>query len=259
MIRITLSTGALTNRFSFTTISRIAAATGLDGLEVVVNGKVARNLSRYRSEIFENTEVPVLSLHAPYHLIGALGKNLASEIIETAKIAQEAGIKRVVFHPPHIPFFQPHYYQSFIYGNLIKELKKFDVVPVMETLSKRAAIAGFNHPFRLIDFARQRGLYIALDCSHVSSWGLEPVEVYEYGKDVIKTIHLNNTHECSIDQHNPPDKGCIDIEALLRKISTEDTKEELHLVLEIDFSLLPENKIEKIIEKAVFFTRGCLA
>lgn len=104
MSRILLSTGVLPYRFSLEEISEMAAVCGVDGLEVVVNKRIVEVYNAKKEAMFEVKDAPVVSLHAPYHIIHSWG-TLRYELLRTVEIARKTGIEMVVFHPPLNPFF----------------------------------------------------------------------------------------------------------------------------------------------------------
>jgi sugar phosphate isomerase/epimerase len=257
MSKILLSTGNLVYRMSLEAIGKVAAACGVDGLEVVINCRVVDEYEKYGKTLFELKSLPVLSLHAPYHVTGDWG-TLRKELLNTIRIAIEEGIPEVTFHPPLNPFLQPEFWYFF---NRVEDFSIFTdgkVELLIETLSKTPLTSLTATPLQIKRWAESKNLKVALDCTHIASWGISPAEGYEMFGSLIKNIHLNNTYECRVDAHLPPHKGCLDLEELLRRVSKKYFQGDLFFVLEINFHLDSLKEIEKTISDSVAFVKSIL-
>lgn len=254
MSYILLSTGNLVYRYSLRRIAEIAKECGVDGLEVVINKLVVNEFEKFGMGIFDNLEVPILSLHAPYHILKNWGI-LRTELKRTISIASKSGIKRVVFHPPTNPIFQPDFYLFTENIQSFQEISNGKVELLAENLPKSFATRFWHHPHRFLNWLKKKKLYLAFDCTHISTWDMTPLEGYKLFKPFIKTIHLNNTYECSIDAHLPPNEGCLNIEELLTALKDSGLDDDFHFVLEIDFKLKNSEEIMKIIKGSVDFVK----
>jgi sugar phosphate isomerase/epimerase len=254
---ILLSTGNLVYRYSLRRIAEIAKECGIDGLEVVINRLVVGDFEKYGIKIFEDLDLPVLSLHAPYHILRSWGI-LRSELKRTISIASDCGIRRVVFHPPTSPFFQPDFY--FFTENLrsFNDIADGKVELLAENLPKSFVTRFWHNPHRFLSWLKRKKLFLAFDCTHISSWGMTPLEGYKLFRPLIKTVHLNNTYECGIDAHLPPNEGCLNIEELLNALRDAVLPDDFHFVLEIDFKLKNHKEIGEIIKGSVDFVKLCL-
>lgn len=257
MSLIVLSTGNLVYRYSLRRISEIAKRSGIEGLEVVINKRVVDEFENRGFRIFTETEIPVVSLHAPYHIIGSWGL-LRSELKRTIKIAARSGIQRIVFHPPVNPLLQPDFYMFLQRSRTLEDLKNSGVEILVENLPKSITTALWHQPEKFLNWVKLKKFYVALDCTHISSWGITPLEGFKMFKDYLKSIHLNNTYECHIDAHLPPNEGCLNIEELLTAVRDGPMFSDYHFVLEINFHLKKEEEIEEVIQRSADFVKLCL-
>lgn len=254
MSRILLSTGVLPYRFSLEEISEMAAVCGVDGLEVVVNKRIVEVYNAKKEAMFEVKDAPVVSLHAPYHIIHSWG-TLRYELLRTVEIARKTGIEMVVFHPPLNPFFQPDFWNFFKSIGDFRSISGDRVKVSIETMPRSFFTRFHCNPEKVLEWAREKNLFVTLDCTHVFSWGLTPLDAFKYYGERVKSIHLNNTHECSVDSHLPPQEGCINVSELLSYLKSTGGHEDLALVLEMDFQLKTRREIEKTIKDSVDFVR----
>jgi len=255
--KVLLSTGSLVYRFSLPQISAFAAESGLDGLEIVLNNKAFLEIGKDGKKIFSNLPVPVLSLHAPHHS-SRIFRNLEDGLKKTIDLARENEIKRIVFHPPSFPLFQPKFSYFFFKTRSFKELVDQDYILMIENLPKTALPYPIGSPQKIKNFLIKKGLFIALDCSHYASWGGSPVEALDLFGNLIKNVHLTNTHHCHFDSHHPPYEGCVDLTSFLKELGLKKLSEDVHLVLEIDFGLKTEKEIKSVILKSLDFINNHL-
>lgn len=252
--KVLLSTGSLIYRLPLREISAIVAEAGLDGLEIVLNHKALREVNEKGKQLFRSLEAPVLSLHAPYHSIRALG-SLESCLKTTIDIARKNGIRRVVFHPPGFPLLQPKFSYFFLKTRDFREIAGKDIVLTIENLPKTKLPVILRDPIQMREFLKERNLFLTLDCCHYASWGRPPVEALEIFGSLIKSIHLANTHQCFIDSHQPPHEGCIDMASLLQKLALSGFDGDVYLVLEIDFGLKSEDEVKRVIVDSLGFLK----
>ncbi|MCX7831422.1 MAG: sugar phosphate isomerase/epimerase [Actinobacteria bacterium] len=252
MRRILLSTGNLVYRFELEEIAEMAGNAGVYGLEVVINKRIVEMYEKTKQGLFNLKTLPVVSLHAPYHIIHSWG-TLKYELLRTIEIAKKGGIELVVFHPPLNPLLQPSFWKFFKSVEDFKKLGEEKVAVSIETLPRSMMTKFSCTPQSIYKWAVEKNLAVTLDCTHIASWGLNPLEALQYFGSLVRSIHLNNTHDCHIDSHLPPNDGCLDISSLLSYINEHNFYSNLDLVLEINFHLKNRNEIGKIIRDAVEF------
>lgn len=252
MRRILLSTGNLVYRYELEEIAEIARNSGVNGLEVVINKRIVEMYENTKKGFFNLKNLPVLSLHAPYHIIHSWG-TLKYELLRTVEIAKNDGIGLVVFHPPLSPLCQPSFWKFFKSIEDFKSLTEGKVDISIETLPRSTMTKFFCTPQTIYKWALEKNLAVTLDCSHIASWGLNPLDAFRYFGSLVRSIHLNNTHDCRVDSHLPPNEGCLDVSALLSYLNKHDFSRNIDLVLEINFHLKNKTEIGKIIRNAVEF------
>lgn len=254
MKKILLSTGNLVYRFSLEEIGSMAREAGIDGLEVVINKRIVELYSQQRENVFRLESIPVLSLHAPYHIIHSWG-TLRYELLRTIEIALKTGVEMVVFHPPASPLVQPDFWRFFHSIEDFSKLTDGKVSISVETLSRTFLTKFFCTPERILEWSRRKNLSVTLDCTHISSWNISPLDAFNIYGNSVRSIHLNNTHECHLDDHLPPHKGCIDVAELLRYISQNSIESPIDFVLEINFHLSSKGEIVNLLKESVEFVK----
>lgn len=242
----------MSNRFELSAISALAAECGFDGLELVFNFRTIKDWEERKKRYFKNLEIPVISLHAPYHPSSYWG-NLTSSLKKTIEIAKENNIPRLVFHPPYLSSLQPGFLNFFWRSPDFQELSEGKVLLSLENLppQTRIKLPGFlNHPEQLRNFLQKRNLYLTFDTAHYSSYGGRLTEALTFFDGLIKNVHLTNTANPFSDDHLPPYRGFLGLTDFLRSLRNAL---DLFLVLEIDFGLLEIGFIKKELKKSVNF------
>ena len=59
--------------------------------------------------------------------------------------------------------------------------------------------------------------YLTLDTTHLATWGIEPVEVYEQFNGKVHHIHLSNFDG---REHRRPEEGDLNLTAFLKKLQS---------------------------------------
>lgn len=256
MNRILLSTGNLTYRFDLEKIAEISKKSGVDGLEVVINKRIVELYEKYKEPVFNLKTIPVVSFHAPYHIIHSWG-TLRHEFLRTLEVAKKVGAETVVFHPPLNPVFQPDFWRFFHSIKDFGSLADGKVIISVETVSKSLITRFTCSPEKLKEWSEEKNLFITLDCTHVNTWGYTPLDAFKIFGEKVKSIHLNNTDDDHLDLHLPPHMGKVDVKGVLGYLKNKGLKD-IDLVLEVNFHLKEEGQIEKIIRESVDFVKSHL-
>ena len=184
-------------------------------------------------------------------------------IRKSVKMAEEVGAKVVVHHLPArlghlalmvggVRFLVPIYgwdrEKSYRYW-LLEEYGKFqsstDVVLCIENLPARCLlnwrrnIYHWNTVEEIMQFSS-----LTMDTTHLGTWGLEPVDIYDRWQGRVKHVHLSNFdgHE-----HRRPQKGHLNLDRLLAQMSSDGYQGAISLELQPD-ALEAGSSEERVLE-----------
>lgn len=248
------STGSLNFRHSLAEIAETAHEAGLAGLELVMNQRSVGHAIKEGASYVRGLAVPVLSLHAPYRWVQGWG-DLASSLRRTIAFAREAGVPRVVFHPPTPSSLQMGHAMLFWGTRDFQALGGGKVLISLENMPasvfSRLPLS-LHEPANLAGFLRARNLRLTFDTTHFAVGHRSPTHALHELADLMTSVHLNNAPEHGLHDHRPPHLGRLDLAAFVRQLPRRD---DLHLVLEIDFGLLTLPAIRRLWIESVAFVR----
>ena len=240
---IALSTGSLYT-YSIDRVFRLAAETGYDGIEVLVDGRWDSRDSSYLSRLCSKYNLPITALHSPFvNDVQGWPLDQLGRLKWTVALAQELDVGLVVTHLPfrfrwivgQVHFFGlrrillpvplvrrgPYYY--FVRDGRLRELETSSRVTIaVENMPARRLLGmtvntyWFNCPEELDRFH-----HLTLDTTHWGTWGRNPVEIYEQLKERVVHIHLSNFD--GLEHRSPPD-GRLLLPSLLGRLAQDKYK-----------------------------------
>ncbi len=213
MTTIALSTGSLYT-YGIARVFDLAAETGFDAVEVLVDHRWDSRQPDYVKHISQASGLPVVAIHSPFvpHVPG-WPHNPLSRLRLSAALARDVGAPIVVTHLPLrirgarielfgfetkpllLPIFLPNSgsYRRFLL-NALEQFEEAEGVrigvenmPAKRFLGRRADIHALNKPAILAKMP-----HLTLDTTHLGTWGLDPVVIYEQLKDRVVHIHVSN-------------------------------------------------------------------
>lgn len=237
MPTIALSTGSLYT-YGIARVFDLAAKAGFDAIEVLVDHRWDSRHPAYLRQLSRETGLPVAAVHNPFvsHVPGwphdPLGRLQAS-----VALAREVGAGVVVTHLPlriraarlelygfrtrplllPIPVPPRDGYGHFLLNRLAEfettEKVRIGVenMPARRILGRRVSAWNLNELDILASLP-----HLTLDTSHLGTWGLDPLAVYERLRTRIVHVHLSNF---AGSEHRLPEDGTLPLGELLKRLS----------------------------------------
>ncbi len=238
---IVLSTGSLYN-YGMARVFALAAETGYDGIEVIVDGKWDTRDPVYLHRLASDYGLPIVALHSPFVAdVQGWPPSELERLQCTIALALELEVSLVVAHLPprffsiagRLHFFGTHRfvlpipwprrdpYYHFIRDGSLKEMESSSgVIVALENMPARRFLGlpvnahWFNRPEQMTRFP-----HLTLDTSHLGTWGLDPAKVYKRLKERVVHVHLSN-FDGKRDHRSPVD-GHLMLTTLLRSLARD--------------------------------------
>jgi sugar phosphate isomerase/epimerase len=240
MPTIALSTGSL-HTYGIARVFELAAEAGFEAIELMIDHRWDSRQPAYLRRLSAASGLPVVAVHCPFIIIRTPGwpHSAIGRLQESATLAQKVGANIVVAHLPlrigvaRIELFGPgkrslllpiplggeQDYRHF----LLNELAAFETargirvaienMPVRQLLGHRVDVHCLNNPEMLVQLP-----HLTLDTTHVGTWGLDLLAVYEHLKERIVHIHLSNFNG---QEHQLLEDGHLPLAELLRRLQTD--------------------------------------
>ncbi|HIE38815.1 MAG TPA: sugar phosphate isomerase/epimerase [Anaerolineales bacterium] len=235
---IILSTGSIYN-YGTDRVFALAAEVGFDGVEVLIDNRWDTRQPAYLRQLSTAHDLPIIALHSPFVAdVQGWPSDQLGRLKRTVALAQELEVPLVIthlpfrfhgilgyWHGPHprrfllpIPWPRREPYYYFLQNGHLQRMEATSGVtiavenmPAHRLLGQPVSIAWFNRPEELTRFP-----HLTLDTTHIGTWGLEPVEVYETLKEHIAHVHLSNFDG---KEHRSPPDGRLRLAELLRRMA----------------------------------------
>jgi len=237
---IALSTGSLYT-YGLPRVFALAAKAGYDGIEVIIDHRHDTRDPAYLRRLSDRFHLPIIAVHAPF-VMGVPGwpGDPLGRLRSTLELARALDAPLVVAHLPlrihgiigHwyglrprrfiLPVLWPlrgPYYRLLRDGGLGRLEAEFGIIVAVENMPARRLLGlsfnpcWFNHPDHLARFP-----HLTLDTTHLGTWGLDPVVVYERLRDRIAHVHLANYNG---KEHRLPFDGSLRLGELLQRLARD--------------------------------------
>ena len=239
MPTIALSTGSL-HTYGISRVFELAAEAGFEAIEVLVDHRWDSRQPAYLMRLSRASGLPIVAIHSPFvpHVPGwssdpldrlrrsaALARDLGAGIVVTHLPLRLRGIKMEFFglakHPMLLPLPVP---VSKDYGRfLLNGLAQFENeegvrigvenMPAKRVLGRRVDI----HHLNTLDILSSLP-GVTLDTTHLGTWDLDPVEVYERLQSRIVHVHLSNFDG---EEHRLPQEGHLPLAVFLQRLQRD--------------------------------------
>lgn len=237
---ITLSTGSL-YLYGLSRVFALAAEAGYDGIEVLVDHRWDSRHPSYLRRLSEEHGLPIAALHSPFvGYVPGWPRDQLGRLERTVALARELGVQVVVTHLPirlyrmswrwqaprrrgltaPIPWLWRDAYHDFLSGPGLAEMEAetgitvaVENMPASRFLGLRLNRYWFNTPERWARFP-----HVTLDTTHLGTWGLNPLAVYERVKERVAHVHLSNYDGA---EHRAPPDGHLPLAELLRRLARD--------------------------------------
>lgn len=185
----------------------IAAATGYDGVEVMVGVDSMSQDSTVLRNLVQHYQIPILSLHAPCLLITqrVWGTDPWGKLVKADEVAQLVEANTVVVHPPFR--WQLDYAKKFESG--IAELNanssvNFTVENMYPWRAGRGSVPAYAPDW---DVRNQDYSSVTLDFSHTAVSRTDPLDMIRDLGSRLEHIHLADGTDSATDEHLVPGRG----------------------------------------------------
>ena len=229
---LALSTGSLYT-YGLDRVFGLTKEAGFDGIEVLVDGRWDTRQADYLMQLVERYQLPVVSLHSPFHLIRVPGweQDPLWRLKRTVELAEALGARVVVAHPPlswlrislrvtgasnkrdfwvglPLSWFVGRSYARWLCDGLESFQRGTEVTVAVENMPRRRiGPLGFDlyQMTRLESLERFR--HLTLDTTHLATHGIDILQTYERLAGRVAHIHLSNyngrEHRLLQDGHLP--------------------------------------------------------
>lgn len=185
----------------------IAAATGYDGVEVMVGVDSMSQDSTVLRNLVQHYQIPILSLHAPCLLITqrVWGTDPWGKLVKADDVAKLVDADTVVVHPPFR--WQRDYAKKFESG--IAELNvnsavNFTVENMYPWRAGPGAVPAYAPDW---DVRKQDYSSVTLDFSHTAVSRTDPLDMIRDLGSRLEHIHLADGTDSAADEHLVPGRG----------------------------------------------------
>ena len=252
MPTITLSTGSL-HTYGISRVFELAAEAGFEAIEVLVDHRWDSRQPAYLTRLSRESGLPIVAVHSPFvpHVPGwpsdplgrlrrsaALARELGAGIVVTHLPLRIRGIKVEFFGLTKRPMLLPlplpisKEYGHFLLNGLARFEDEQGVcigvenMPAKRILGKRVDI----HSLNALDVLSSMP-HLTLDTTHLGTWALDPVEVYERLKARIVHVHLSNFDG---EEHRLPKDGHLPLAEFLQRLERDGYKGAVSIELNPD-------------------------
>jgi sugar phosphate isomerase/epimerase len=237
---IALSTGSLYT-YGTARVFDLAARAGFDGIEIMIDHRWDTRQPDYLRALSRDHDLPIVVLHSPFLTLDTPGwpEDALGRLQHTVKLAQALDVPTVVTHLPFrfhalvgrwyaarqriiklsVPIRRRESYSRFLCNGLEAFEAEAGVTVAIENmpahrfLGRRVNSYAFNSIAEIARFP-----HLTLDTTHLGTWGMDPVAVYEQLRERVAHVHLSNFDG---REHRSPPDGRLRLAALLRRLADD--------------------------------------
>ena len=279
-MRFILSTGSLYN-YSVDRVFAFAAEAGFDGIEMLIDHRWDTRQSDYLRRLMESHSLPIPALHSPFSRnCSGWGETESGAVARTAELATELSAQVVVHHLPMRfgyaflqaagrnlllpnPFDSGRQYATWLTEGYATLQSSTDVLlcienlPAIRFLGRRVNPARWNAHSRATLDEITRFPHITLDTTHLGTWGLDPLEVYDRWGKRVKHVHLSNFDG---SEHRRPEDGSLRLNALLSRMAEDGYSYSISLELHPDAleAGAPDSRIVDLLRGSLYYCRKAI-
>lgn len=212
-MKIAFSTGSLYT-YGLDRVFALARETGFDGIEIMIDRRWDTRDVAYLHRLQQRHGLPILSLHSPFPLIAVDGWpwDEAVRTQRTVALAEALGVPTIITHVPlrlHVAVIQTTLAQRRLllpmpwrWGQGYRRWLETDLPTLQQASSVTVAIENMpcyrlgrwrldvHHLNRVEEWAQFS--HLTLDTTHLGTWGLDILAVYEQVANRVIHVHLSN-------------------------------------------------------------------
>lgn len=236
MPTIALSTGSLYT-YGIARVFELAAEAGFDAIEVLADQRWDSRQPGYLQRLSEESGLPIVAVHNPFKpFLPGWPDDSLGRLRESLALAREVGAGVVVAHLPlrirgaridllgfrrrgllvPLPLGGESDYRDFLLNGLATFEAEAGVKIGVENMpAKRFLGRGVNIHWLNDLETLSRLPHLTLDTTHIGTWGLDLLAVYERLKERIVHVHLSDFDG---KEHRLPGKGHLPLAQLLGRL-----------------------------------------
>lgn len=236
---IALSTGSLYT-YGLARVFELAAQAGYDGIEVLVDARWDTRQPGYLRRLSADSGLPIVAVHSPFAFeVPDWAADQLGRLHRTVALAQEVGAPLVVTHLPlrlyfvmghwearrprqfsfPLPLVRREPYCDFMRNGLAELEAATGITVAVENMPARRLLGiRFSRYWLNVPASLAALPHLALDTTHLGTWGLDPLAVYEQLRERIVHVHLSNFDG---KEHRSPPDGRMPLDGLLRRLARD--------------------------------------
>ncbi len=278
MSKLALSTGSLYT-YGVARVFELAAATGFDAVEVLADPRWDSRQPAYLQRLSRETGLPVAAVHNPFlPTIPGWPHDSLGRLRETVAVARAVGAPVVVTHLPlrirgirleflglrTVPLLLPlplggeSGYRDFLLNGLASFEAEVGVHVGVENMPAKRFLGRTVGIYWLNDLGTLSQMpHLTLDTTHIGTWGLDLLAVYERLKARIVHVHLSDFDG---QEHRLPGSGHLPLAQLLQRLERDGYQGAVSLELGPEvLEAKDESRVSVHLRRAVEFCREHLA
>jgi len=234
-LRFLFSTGSLYT-YGIDRCFALAARAGFDGIELMADRRWDTRQPEYLLGLMDRFALPIAAVHVPLEsdVLSGWPDDYAGRIVQTVELAQALAAGVVVHHLPprflmfwlrgrkaRLPVLLPgkEPYSAWLetsYAALQARAGAtlcIENMPAVQIAGARWNLSRWNSAEGLARFP-----CITLDTTHLGTWGLDPLAVYDRLRDRVRHVHLSNFDG---KEHRRPEDGRLPLDRLLARLGAD--------------------------------------
>lgn len=278
MPTIALSTGSLYT-YGIGRVFELAAEAGFEALEILVDHRWDSRQPGYLQRLSREVGLPIAAVHNPFTpRVPGWPHDPLGRLQETVRVARQVDAPVVVAHLPlrirgarleffglrrgamllPIPLGGEKAYRDFLLNGLAAFEAEEGIQIGVENMPVKHFLGQTVDLYWLNDLeALSRMPHLTLDTTHIGTWGLDLLAVYEQLKARIVHVHLSDFDG---NEHRLPETGHLPLGKLLRRLARDGY--EGTITLEVGPGVLEaedEARVRAHLRRAVDFFRDHLS
>ena len=271
---IALSTGSL-HTYGLSRVFELAAEAGFEAVEVLIDDRWDTRQPEYLRRLSRESGLPIVAVHSPFiPSVPGWPSDSLGRLRQSAALARELGARIVVAHLPlrvhgvriqffglskqpmllPIPFPVSGDYRRFLLNCLARFEDEEGVrigvenMPAKRILGRRVDIYSLNTPDVLAGLP-----HLTLDTTHLGTWEMDLVGVYERLKARVVHVHLSNFDG---EEHLLPQEGHLPLAEFLQRLKRDGYEGAVSVELRPDvLQAEDEGQVRVHLQRAAGFCR----